>query len=201
MRGGWVEFLHDADDLGQLFHERALIMQAAGRINEKKVFALFRRAFDTVIGEARSISSVFSRDNGHIGALPPHLKLFDRRSTEGISRHEHDGFAFFTVMAGHFADGCGLADTVDADHEDDMGLLLRIRLKRDRNRLQNPRNFFGEGIADFVTGDVLAKAGAAKALDNALCHDRTQVCRDQFVFEFFESSIVQLAMREHSSEP
>ena len=76
-------------------------------------------------------------DDGHLVALGPDLQLLARRRAKGVAGGEHDAVAFGEQPVRQFADGGGLAGAVDSDHQNDVGLDVRVDGERLFHGLQD----------------------------------------------------------------
>ena len=81
------------------------------------------RRLHGVEGEARGIGAGRPRDDRGADALAPDRQLLDGRGAERVAGREHDRVALARGDGAELADGRGLARAVDADDEDDEGLL------------------------------------------------------------------------------
>ena len=61
------------------------------------------------------------------GTFSPNFQLVSRRRAEGIRRRQHNLFALIDIAGRQLADRGRLADTVDADHQNDRRLAVRIQ--------------------------------------------------------------------------
>lgn len=68
-------------------------------------------------------------DDGHAYAFAPDVELFDGGGTEGVGGSEVDFFAGLLEVVGELAYRGGLADAVDADYHDDVGLAVGFEVE------------------------------------------------------------------------
>ncbi|MGY3107184.1 hypothetical protein ACVWW7_003811 [Bradyrhizobium sp. LM6.9] len=95
-----------------------------------------------------------------------------------------------------FSDGGGLAGAVDADHEDDEGLLAGVDLERLRHRRQHLLDLDRDDVLDFVRRDRLVVAPRADGLRNPHRDRGAEVGAQQHVLDVVEHGAVELALSD-----
>ncbi|CDN45251.1 hypothetical protein BN871_GX_00030 [Paenibacillus sp. P22] len=117
--------LDDAEDLVQLFHQVALVLQPARRVAQKDVRLALLGRLDGVIHDRRRIGARLLADDVDADALAPHFKLLDRAGPEGVAgRHQHR-FPLALELMGELADRRRFADAVDPDEQNDRDAFVR----------------------------------------------------------------------------
>ena len=109
----------DLVDLAELCHEVFLVVDTARGVADDDVRAAIHARMDGVEHDSGRVGTLIVFDHVDACAVRPDLQLVDRRSTERVRRTEDDLASGGLEVVGHFTDGRGLADTVDADDQDD----------------------------------------------------------------------------------
>ncbi len=130
-------FFEDADDLFQLLHQRRLVLQPAGRVDEQDVGAGLARFLEGVECEAGGIGAGVAGDDFGLRALAPDLELVDGCGAEGVAGGEHDILAFGFQLCREFADGCRFAGAIDADDKNDVRLVCSVDGERFGDRRED----------------------------------------------------------------
>ncbi len=185
-----------AADFCQFVHQALLVLQPSGRVRQQHVDAARPRRLPRVENHRGGICSALLRDDRHLVALPPGLQLFDRGGAERIAGGQHDRQSLVLESLRQLADRRGLAGTVDADHQDHEGPVLRI----DVERLLDGRQDIDERAAQATTQRVevlqlLACQALLQVLDDARRRVDADVGHDEHRFEIFERVLVDLATR------
>ena len=94
-------------------------MDTARGVADDDVRAAIHARMDGVEHDSGRVGTLIVFDHVDACAVRPDLQLVDRRSTERVRRTEDDLASGGLEVVGHFADGRGLADAVDADDQDD----------------------------------------------------------------------------------
>src|SRR5215472_10330355 len=119
MRRAGVQLLHHPHDLLELPHERRLVLQPAGGVDDQHVAALAARRLQRLERERGSVGTLRARGDLAAGALAPDPELLDRGGAESVARRQHDAAALGAKARRELADGRGLARAVDPDDQDD----------------------------------------------------------------------------------
>ena len=196
MRHRLVLLAQHTDDLAQFFHQRALVVQAAGGVDQQHVGALGPRAGQRVERQTRGIGVLPAGDHRRAGAIAPDLQLLHRGGAERVAGTHEGALALVAVLLRQFADRGGLAGAIDANHQHDMRFLRGVQHQRLGNRGQNGGNFLGEGGFDLLVGHFLAETGAAEFGDHPRGGIHTQVGGEQQFFQFLQRLIVQASFLE-----
>ena len=126
------ELFDDAADFAQLIHEVTLVLQAAGGVDDEHVSLVVERFLSGVVGNRCWVCAILVGAHHFDARLcGPGGKLVGCCCSEGVGGGENDVAAFSDEEAAELACGCGLAGTVDADHDDDVqraGLFSRSGL-------------------------------------------------------------------------
>ena len=193
MRRARLGLFEHAQNFLQFPHQRRLVLQPAGRVDDDDVGAAVLRRHDSVEGEAGGIGAGRARYHLGAGALAPNLELLDRRGAEGVAGGEHDFLAAIAVELGELADRRGLAAAVDTDHQKHEGLMRRVDRERLLGRLQGVDDALGQGRADFLAADLLVEARAFQLLGDLLREAETEIGTDQQLFELVERRLIEFA--------
>ena len=197
MRRGRVLFADDADDLAQFLHQRALVVQAPGGVDQQHIGLVRRRLGQRVEGQAGGVAVRLAGDHLGARALPPDLELLHRRGAEGVAGGHDGAAAFLLIDLRQLADSGGLAGAVDAHDQHDMRLQRGVEDQRARHGGEDQGDFLGQRGLDFLVGDFLAETGAPEAGNDLLRRLRPQIGCDQEVFQFFQRLIIQAPLFEH----
>ena len=95
-------------------------MQAAGGIDEHHVGVLRQGRGNGVVGHRGGVAVEFLLHYLHVGAACPFLELLDGGGAESVGGAEDNLVSGGLVLRGEFADGGGLAYTVDTHHKHDV---------------------------------------------------------------------------------
>ena len=117
MRRVGIELAEHAADLRQFIHQARLRVQAPGGVGDQHIGATRARSLQRVEDHAGRIGAGTLRDHWHLVAFTPSLQLLDRGGTKRVAGGKEHAAAFGAKAPGEFADRGGLADTVDANHE------------------------------------------------------------------------------------
>ena len=131
------------------------------------------------------------------GTFSPDFELVRRSRAEGIRRRQHHLFALIDIAGRQLADRGRLADTVDADYQNDRRLAVRIqRLVVEHVVGQH----LAEQVAQLVRRGGLAQLSALFDLsDDLRRRGCTDVRQDECFFQFLEQIIIHLdKCREHA---
>ena len=74
----------------------------------------------------RRIAARLVLDDFGAGAVAPDLQLLDGGGAKRVGRRQQHGLALRAQGVRQLADGGGLADAVDADHQDDLRLAINF---------------------------------------------------------------------------
>ena len=157
-------------------------MQTSGRVDQNHVGAAGFGRTDAVIDDSRRVASLLVADEIRSRTLRPDAKLLRRRGTEGIARTEHDLLAGINQLVCEFSDGSGLADTVDAHHQDNgrPGGQLQLRVAH----IQKSGQDFDEALAGFFSLAVTVLPGfPAHEIVHTLRRFHSGVREDQHLFQ------------------
>ena len=105
-------------------------MQASGGIGDQHIDAARLGRLDGIEDHRGGVGAGVLGDDRNVVALAPDLQLLDGGGAEGITGGQHHRFALVLEAARQLADGGGLADAVDPDHQDHIGLLAGINDQR-----------------------------------------------------------------------
>ena len=128
-------------------------------------------------------------------ALAPEGELFDGGGAKRVAGREHHLEALVGGNGAKLADSRGLARTVDADNKNDKWL-LRSKVERRLDGLQNLRHFLGEDAFYLTRLDFLVVAPGRHRLDDALRHGHAEVGLDQHVLQLAKGCGIQFALGE-----
>jgi hypothetical protein len=103
-------------------------------------------------------------------------------------------------LGGKLADGGGLAGAVDADHQNDMGLVAEVKFQRSCHWTKNPCDLVGHHLLHFGRRDVLAVAGRGQRVGDSHRGLDPEIGLQQDVFQFLEGLLVQLALGEDAGD-
>src|SRR4051794_23167221 len=92
-------------------------VKTAGGVNQQHVNAAAFRSLHSIKDHRRRVGASAMFDDVHAGALRPNLELFDGSGPKRIACHDQHSLARLFVLSSHFADRCGLADTIDTEKE------------------------------------------------------------------------------------
>ena len=201
MRRFLIQLLHHPHHLLELFHQVALVLQAAGGIGDQHVGAAGAGSLDGVIDDGGGVGTSVLGDHRNIVALTPHLQLLDRGGTEGIPRRQHHALAFGLELLGQLADGGGLADAVHADHQDHIGFLAGV----DHQRLLDFRQHLAhvlleQAIERLGILELLAVRVLHQALNDAAGGIHTKIGGQQLGLQLLEQLVIDLLATEQAEE-
>jgi hypothetical protein len=140
-------------------------------------------------------SDPVGRDMVWRDALAPNGQLLDGRGAERIAGGEHHLEAFARRDRGELADGGGFTRAVDADDENDEGL-LGAEIERHLDGFEHLGDFRGQNAFDLLGIDLLVVAPGGNCLDDALGYGEAEIGLDQHVFQFIERRLIELALGE-----
>ena len=103
-------------------------MQTAGGIADHHIRPARLGGGGRIEYHRRRIRALLMLDHIHAGTVRPHLKLFNGGGAEGIRRAQHHFFALLLHSCGKLADGGGLADPVDTDHQHHRWFGVQLQL-------------------------------------------------------------------------
>src|SRR5690606_27669688 len=107
-------------------------------------------------------------DHRDVVALAPYLQLLHGGGPESVAGGEHDLLAFELQLLGQLADGGGLTNAIDANHQDHEGLLAGIDPQWLLHRLEQAGQLFLQRLVQrTAVGKFLARDATGKVL-----HDR-----------------------------
>ena len=110
---------HDALDLAELVHEGRLVLEPASGVDENDVNVAFDALTHRLESDRGGVGSLpLGSDDVNTHALAPRGQLVGGRGAERVSGPQEHGFVVGHENAGELADGCRLAGSIDADHED-----------------------------------------------------------------------------------
>ena len=92
-------------------------MEPSGRVADNDVRAARLGRRDGVKDDRRRVCALVLPDDIHMCALRPDLELIRRRRAERVRRAEEYLLALTAALICDLADGRGLANAVDADHQ------------------------------------------------------------------------------------
>ena len=124
MRSIRNDLLHDGLDLSQLAHEVDLVVQTASGVDDDYISILCHRRLHRVESHGSGVGALTLLDARHAYPIRPNLQLTDGSGTEGIGSAEHDLLARLLEVVRQLADGGGLAHTVHAYYQYDIGLMV-----------------------------------------------------------------------------
>ncbi|MNQ07566.1 hypothetical protein D3C85_203470 [compost metagenome] len=186
-----VELADHPTNLFQLFHQVVFGVQATGGVGDQHIDATGLGGLHGVEDHRGRVGASVLRDHRDLVALTPDLQLLHRRGTEGVASGEHDFLALQLQFLRQFADGGGLAGTVDADDQNHERLVLRGDFQRLLDRLEHRCQL---GLQGFVQGIGIGQLLARNLLRQALNDHRggfdTNVGGQQTGFEIFEQFVI-----------
>ncbi len=112
--------LHHALDLAQLVHQVHLIMQAACCVNNDDVGIFIDCLLHRLECYGRGVCTHALVHHGHSYPVRPDLQLGYGSSTKCIAGTKQDFFTGFFKLVRQFADGCGFAHAVHANHHNNI---------------------------------------------------------------------------------
>ena len=101
-------------------------MKASRRVDEKDVGPSGLGRLHSVVDDRSGIRPFCRADDVDAGSLRPFGQLLVGCRAESIRARDQHSFALIAIIGGQFADGRGLADSVDADDENDRGTFFKI---------------------------------------------------------------------------
>ena len=187
----------NAVDLRQFVHQVGLVVQTACRIHDDDIAAACLGRRDGVEHNSRRVCALAVANDVRTGTFSPDFELVRRSRAEGIRRRQHHLFALIDIAGRQLADRGRLADTVDADYQNDRRLAVRIqRLVVEHVVGQH----LAEQVAQLVRRGGLAQLGALFDLsDDLRRRGCTDIRQDECFFQFLEQIIIHLdKCREHA---
>ena len=124
---------------------------------------------------------------GDLRPLAPDLQLLDRRGAKSVAGGEHYALSFSAKASGELADRGGLAGAVDADDEDDEGLLAGVDDERLRDRRKRLFHFRRKHGADLFRGDFLVEPLARERVDDARGGGGAEIGLQQQILKVFKA--------------
>ncbi|MND54073.1 hypothetical protein D3C80_451250 [compost metagenome] len=191
MRRLGVELADDPANLLQLFHQVVFGVQAASGVGDQHVDATGLGGLYGIEDHRSGVGAGVLGDHRDLVTLAPYLQLLDRSGTEGVASSQHHFLAFELQLLGQFADGGGLAGAVHTDHQDHIGLVLRLYHQRLLDRAQQRSQFFlqrlvqGIGVGQLLAGNLLGQV-----LDDGGSGFHANVGGQQSGFDFVEQVVI-----------
>ena len=108
----------DAVDLGKLVHQVLLVMQTSCSIDDQHIGVTALCGADCIINDRCGIGTFVMADKLDTDTVSPDCDLVDCGGTECVCGGKDNFFAILFEQICDFGNGGGLADTVDADDED-----------------------------------------------------------------------------------
>ncbi len=177
VRGLGIEASEHPADLGQFFHQFALVLEPSGGVHDQRVDTLVGRGFDRVEHDARRIALLRPPDEWHAEPVCPDRKLADGGGAESVARRQHHRIVLLLQQVRELGDGGGLARTVDADHEDH----LRAGKGNHFERLGDGAKDFGDLARDHLHDraviGIAIEAFVGKPFANPRCRARAEIRR------------------------
>jgi len=191
MRGVGIDLLDHPDDLEELVHKALLVLQPAGGVDQHHVIGLGPGLLDRVEGQPGGVGARRTAHKVRARSLGPDLQLLDCSGPEGIAgHHKHPGAAPLQV-GGDLAQGGGLARSVHADEQDDVG----ARAGQGIEPALMPGEFVGDGLGQGLEhlGLVhrLAEPGGGEGLGDPRRGLGAQVRLDQHHFQGVDPGLVE----------
>ena len=166
-------------------------MQAACRIDEEDIHVARLGGLQGVKDDGGWIGPFLVGDDIAAGPFAPDLQLGRSGGTERIAGSQHDLVVEESEIVGQLADGRGLADAVDADHQDDR------RMAADAGAyavvVEQVRNPFLQERDDILRAlDLLLFGGLAHIVDQFFRRGDAYIGRQQDHFQFIQKVLVNL---------
>ena len=117
MRRAGVDLAEHALDLGQFLHQMTLGVQPAGGIGNQHIDVARLGGLQGIEDHRCGIGAAALGHHRHLIALTPGLELFDRGRPKGVAGRQHHTMPGELVAHRQFANGGGLAGTIDAHRE------------------------------------------------------------------------------------
>ncbi|CAM5711132.1 hypothetical protein MAUB1S_04213 [Mycolicibacterium aubagnense] len=176
-------------------------MQAARRVDHDHVGTRCDALVDGVERHGGRIGALGTAHDVGADAGAPALQLVGSGGAEGVGRPEHDAAAVGDQHPGQFADGGGLAGSVDPDHEQHRRF-VGVRECPDGPVQVGPQ-FLDQHLAQHRAGIGLgAHVGlghpAAQRGDDRFSGDRPQVGDQQGVFDGLPGVLIQVAAAQQT---
>ena len=168
MRRGLILLPQHANDLRQFIHQRGLVVQPPGGVDQQHIRTRRRRLRQRIECQTRRVRVRLAGDHGRARPFAPDLQLLHRRRAERVARGHHRVLALFPVVLGQLADRRRLAGAIHPHHQHDVRLARRVQHQRQCHGLQDFRDFLGQGVLDLLVRHFLAEPAAAKRVDD-LC--------------------------------
>ena len=137
VRRGFIAPADHAFDLGKFVHQAGLALQAAGRVSQENIYIASTCRIHGVEYDGRRIGAGMLRDDRHIVAVTPGLKLLDGCGPKGIAGRQHDRETLFLEATCKFANRRGFSGAVNADHQDDVRTVRLFDRQRSFDRTQD----------------------------------------------------------------
>ena len=199
--GAGIQLGDDALHFGQFVHEVALGVQAAGGVDDEHIHMAGAGGFQSVVGDGGRVGAVGLGDDGDGVAFAPDLELLDGGGAEGVARGQQDAVAVALKSMGELADGGGLADAVDADHQNDEGAAgFRNVFQGGFRVAQQGGQFLFEGLQQGVgIGELLARNLGGEALDNRVRRLYADIGGEQLGLDVLQQFVVDPLGPENES--
>jgi hypothetical protein len=149
------------------------------------------------------------RDDRHTDAVPPQLQLLDRRRAERVAGREDDPLAVAPKRLRQFRNAGCLADTVDADHQNDGGAkaafgvrFVQPELSTWRRALEQIDQFQSQRLARLVRllESFFAHA-TARRFKHLLGRLYARIGGDQDLLKLVPEFVVDLRPLERAEQP
>src|SRR5581483_632867 len=111
----------DSAHLFELGHQIELRMKAARGIHDHGIVLAFLRSGERVVDHGSGVCPRLLLDYFSVDPLRPYFELFCRGGAESVRRAQKGAPAPLHVKVSELCDAGGLAHSVDADDEDDLG--------------------------------------------------------------------------------
>jgi len=173
-------------------------MQSTGGVCNQDVDVTRLCSLQAIVYHRGRVRSLLLCNDRYVVALTPGLQLLDSGGPEGIAGGQHDFQTLLLETMGEFTDGRGLAGTVDANHQYDVGTNTRRNLQylapgreyRLHVIAQGSHQCFG--IIELFAGDLFGQAinDLAGGLDTHIGHQQPG-------FDLFQQFIVNRLAAQH----
>ena len=162
-------------------------MQTTRRVDENEVATQLIGLVEHVVANARGIGPAIALDDGHAGALTPHIELLDGRGAERIGTADYDVLAGTRLGARDLADSGGLAGAVDTHEQHAARRVVEdVGLGFDEELAQT----LGKGAAQLIGG--LTGCGLTQVVGDAHGDLAAHVSHDEGVLQVLPEALIHL---------
>lgn len=196
--------LHHTLGLGEFLHQTGLVVESAGCVDEHHIHIVGFRGGYSVECHSGGVAPFLLFDHRYADSLSPEFQLGNRCLAECVGGSDHHFVACLLVLVGKFANGGGLAYTVDTHYHYYVGLFILWDFKVSETLLRffgfykHIRDLFAEKTVELGGTHIFVAGGTiAKKVDDFEGGIHSDVACDKRLLKVVEHLVVYLALACH----